>query len=88
MITCGTSAAAPLTVTDIPCWNDADEIYLLPDIFQFDDPSITFYAHFLTGYDHPWFLSPAMLTPLNDSIPELHPAISFDQLLTGGDPLP
>lgn len=32
-----------------------------------------------------WLLSPAMLAPLNESSSVIPPAISFDQLLTGGE---
>lgn len=32
-----------------------------------------------------WFLSPAMLAPLNESSSAIPPAISFDQLITGGE---
>lgn len=32
-----------------------------------------------------WFLSPAMLAPLNESPSAISPAISFDQLITGGE---
>lgn len=32
-----------------------------------------------------WFLSPAMLAPLNESPSAIPPAISFDQLITGGE---
>lgn len=32
-----------------------------------------------------WSLSPAMLAPLNESSPVIPPAISFDQLLAGGE---
>lgn len=32
-----------------------------------------------------WSLSPAMLAPLNESPSAIPPAISFDQLITGGE---
>ena len=32
-----------------------------------------------------WLLSPAMLAPLNESLSAIPPAISFDQLITGGE---
>lgn len=32
-----------------------------------------------------WLLSPAMLAPLNESPSAIPPAISFDQLITGGE---
>ena len=76
---------ATLTIVSEPSHSDSDKDYLSPDIFQFDDPLLSF------SYDTPilgilnWFLSPAMLAPLNESSPVIPPAISFDQLLTGGE---
>lgn len=76
---------ATLTVVSEPSYSDSDKDYLSPDIFQFDDPLLSF------SYDTPifgirnWFLSPAMLAPLNESSSVIPPAISFDQLLTGGE---
>ena len=32
-----------------------------------------------------WLLSPAMLAPLNESPSVIPPAVSFDQLITGGE---
>ena len=76
---------ATLTIVSEPSYSDSDKDYLSPDIFQFDDPLLSF------SYDTPifgirnWFLSPAMLAPLNESSSVIPPAISFDQLLTGGE---
>lgn len=77
---------ATLTIVGEPSYFDSDEDYLSPDIFQFDDPLFSF------SYDRPspigflqWFLSPAMLAPLNESSSVIPPAISFDQLLAGGE---
>ena len=76
---------ATLTIVGEPSYLDSDEDYLSPGIFQFDDPLLSF------SYDTPilgirnWFLSPAMLAPLNESSSVIPPAISFDQLLTGGE---
>ena len=76
---------ATLTIVSEPSYFDSDKDYLSPDIFQFDDPLLSF------SYDTPilgirnWFLSPSMLAPLNESSPVIPPAISFDQLLTGGE---
>ena len=76
---------ATLTIVSEPSYSDSDKDYLSPDIFQFDDPLLSF------SYDTPilgirnWFLSPAMLAPLNESSCVIPPAISFDQLLTGGE---
>ena len=76
---------ATLTIVSEPSYSDSDKDYLSSDIFQFDDPLLSF------SYDTPilgtrnWFLSPSMLAPLNESSPVIPPAISFDQLLTGGE---
>ena len=77
---------ATLTIVNEPSYSDNDEDYLSPGIFQFDDPLLSF------SYNVPpivgiynWFLSPAMLAPLNESSSVIPPAISFDQLLTGGE---
>ena len=76
---------ATLTIVSEPSYSDSDKDYLSSDIFQFDDPLLSF------SYDTPilgtrnWFLSPAMLAPLNESSSVIPPAISFDQLLTGGE---
>ena len=67
---------ATLTIVSEPSYFDSDKDYLSPDIFQFDNP--------LLGIRN-WFLSPAMLAPLNESSSVIPPAISFDQLLTGGE---
>lgn len=72
----------PITIISTPYWNDSDNDYLSPDIFQFDDPSITLSDHLPAGYNNgSWAFSPAMLAPLNDSISQ--PAVSFDQLIGG-----
>jgi hypothetical protein len=77
---------ATLTIVSEPSYFDSDEDYLSPDIFQFDDPLLSF-SHDIPsifGFRY-WLLSPAMLAPLNESPPVIPPAISFDQLLTGGE---
>lgn len=77
---------ATLTIVSEPSYFDSDEDYLSPDIFQFDDPLLSF-SHDIPsifGFRY-WLLSPAMLAPLNKSSPVIPPAISFDQLLTGGE---
>lgn len=72
---------ATLTIVNEPSPYDRNKDYLSPDIFQFDDPLLSF-SH---SYGTSWLLSPAMLTPLNESPPVIPPTISFDQLLTGGE---
>lgn len=75
-----------LTIVNEPSYFDSDENYLSPDIFQFDDPLLSF-SHDIPsifGFRY-WLLSPAMLAPLNESSSVIPPAISFDQLLTGGE---
>lgn len=77
---------ATLTIVNEPSYSDSDEDYLSPDIFQFDDPLLSF-SHDIPsifGFRY-WLLSPAMLALLNESSPVIPPAISFDQLLTGGE---
>lgn len=77
---------ATLTIVSEPSYFDSDEDYLSPDIFQFDDPLLSF-SHDIPsifGFRY-WLLSPAMLAPLNESSPVIPPAISFDQLLAGGE---
>lgn len=77
---------ATLTIVSEPSYFDSDEDYLSPDIFQFDDPLLSF-SHDIPsifGFRY-WLLSPAMLAPLNESSSVIPPAISFDQLLTGGE---
>ena len=77
---------ATLTIVSEPSYFDSDEDYISPDIFQFDDPLLSF-SHDIPsifGFRY-WLLSPAMLAPLNESSPVIPPAISFDQLLTGGE---
>lgn len=71
---------ATLTIVSEPSHSDSDKDYLSPDIFQFDDPPLSFSR----SYGH-WLLSPAMLAPLNESSSVIPPAISFDQLLAGGE---
>jgi hypothetical protein len=78
---------ATLTIVNEPSYFDRDKRYLSSDIFQFDDPLLSFYpapGTTLLTFSH-WSLSPAMLAPLNESSPVIPPAISFDQLLTGGE---
>ena len=75
-----------LTIVNEPSYFDSDEDCLSPDIFQFDDPLLSF-SHDIPsifGFRY-WLLSPAMLAPLNESSSVIPPAISFDQLLTGGE---
>ena len=75
-----------LTIVNEPSYFDSDEDYLSPDIFQFDDPLLSF-SHDIPsifGFRY-WLLSPPMLAPLNESSSVIPPAISFDQLLTGGE---
>lgn len=77
---------ATLTIVSEPSYFDSDEDYLSPDIFQFDDPLLSF-SHDIPsifGFRY-WLLSPAMLAPLNESSSVIPPAISFDQLLAGGE---
>lgn len=68
---------ATLTIVNEPCSFDDDKDYLSPDIFQFDDPSVTLFDHLIIG-NHRWLLSPAMLAPLNESSSVIPPVISFD----------
>lgn len=77
---------ATLTIVKEPSYSDSDEDYLSPDIFQFDDPLLSLFhgTPSTIGFRH-WSLSPAMLAPLNESSPVIPPAISFDQLLAGGE---
>ena len=77
---------ATLTIVNEPCSFDDDKDYLSPDIFKFDDPFATFFDYSIPGSNHRWLLSPAMLAPLNESPSAIPPAISFDQLITGGEP--
>lgn len=77
---------ATLTIVNEPSHFDRDKRYLSSDIFQFDDPSLSL------SYDSPstpgfrdWLLSPAMLAHLNESSSVIPSAISFDQLLAGGE---
>ena len=78
---------ATLTIVSEPSHSDSDKDYLSPDIFQFDDPLLSFsrsYGTTFPTHSH-WLLSPAMLAPLNESSSVIPPAISFDQLLAGGE---
>lgn len=77
---------ATLTIVNEPSYLDSDEDYLSLDIFQFDDPLLSFSYNIppIVGI-YNWFLSPAMLAPLNKSSSVIPPAISFDQLLAGGE---
>ena len=77
---------ATLTIVKEPSYSDSDEDYLSPDIFQFDDSllSLSCGSPSTIGFRR-WLLSPAMLAPLNESPSAIPPAISFDQLLTGGE---
>lgn len=63
-----------------------DKRYLSSDIFQFDDPILSLFhgTHSTIGFRR-WLLSPAMLAPLNEFSSVIPPAISFDQLLAGGE---
>lgn len=71
---------ATLTIVNEPSLYGRDKDYLSPAMFQFDDPFLS-----LSNGSRHWFLSPAMLTPLNESPPAIPSAISFDQLLAGGE---
>ena len=77
---------ATLTIVSEPSHSDSNKDYLSPDIFQFDDPLLSLSSDrpSIIGF-HQWLLSPAMLAPLNESSSVIPPAISFDQLLTGGE---
>lgn len=76
-----------LTIVKEPSYSNSDEDYLSPDIFQFDDPLLSFSRSYGAAFPtiRHWSLSPAMLAPLNESSSVIPPAISFDQLLTGGE---
>lgn len=69
---------ATLTIVNEPSYLNSDKRYLSQDIFQSDDPLLS------PAFSH-WFLSPAMLAPLNESSSVIPPVISFDQLLAGGE---
>ena len=77
---------ATLTIVNEPSHFVRNKRYLFSDIFQFDDPSLSLSSGVPStlGFRN-WLLSPAMLAPLNESPPVIPPAISFDQLLTGGE---
>ena len=76
---------ATLTIINSPSYSDDDEDYLSPTFFSFDDPSLSLSQNIprAFGFDS-WHLSPAMLTPLDESAPTFQSSISFDQLLKGG----
>ena len=77
---------ATLTIVNEPCSFDDDKDYLSPDIFQFDDPLLSFSRDVPSIFgSRYWLLSPAMLAPLNEFPSAIPPAISFDQLITGGE---
>lgn len=77
---------ATLTIVNEPSYFDRDKRYLSSDIFQFDDSLLSLSCDSpSTIRFHHWLLSPAMLAPLNESSPVIPPAISFDQLLAGGE---
>lgn len=77
---------ATLTIVNEPSYFDRDKRYLSSDIFQFDDSLLSLSCDSpSTIRFHRWLLSPAMLAPLNESSPVIPPAISFDQLLAGGE---
>lgn len=74
---CGVTA----TVTDHIQPISRDFRYLNPSSLILDDG-----VSLLTNRDDGrWSLSPAMLAPLNESPSAIPPAISFDQLITGGE---
>ncbi len=77
---------ATLTIVNEPSHFVRDKRYLFPDIFQFDDPSLSLSCGVPStpGFRN-WRLSPAMLAHLNESSSVIPPAISFDQLLAGGE---
>lgn len=78
---------ATLTIVSEPSYySDSDKDYLSPNIFQFDDSLLSLFrgTPFTVGFRR-WLLSPAMLAPLNESPSAIPPAISFDQLITGGE---
>lgn len=77
---------ATLTIVNEPSHLVRDKRYLFPDIFQFDDSSLSLsYGVPSTPGFHNWRLSPTMLAPLNESSLVIPPVISFDQLLAGGE---
>lgn len=76
---------ATLTIVNEPSYFDRDKRYLSSDIFQFDDPILSLSWHPSTIGFRRWLLSPAMLAHLNESSSVIPPAISFDQLLAGGE---
>lgn len=75
---CGITA----TVTDHIQPFPASHCYLGPSSLTLDD-GVSLSANRNDG--RTWLLSPAMLAPLNESPSAIPPAISFDQLITGGE---
>lgn len=77
---------ATLTIVNEPSYFDRDKRYLSSDIFQFDDSllSLSCGTPSTVGFRN-WLLSPAILAHLNESSSVIPPAISFDQLLAGGE---
>lgn len=73
---CGVTA----TVTDHI--QSLSHCYLGPSSLILDD-GVSLFTNRNDGRH--WFLSPAMLAPLNESPSAIPPAISFDQLITGGE---
>lgn len=74
---CGVAA----TVTDHIQPLSRNLRYLNPSSLILDDGV----SLFTNRDDGRWSLSPAMLVPLNESPSVIPPAISFDQLITGGE---
>lgn len=74
---CGVTA----TVTDHIQPLSRNLRYLNPSSLILDDGV----SLFTNRDDGRWSLSPAMLVPLNESPSVIPPAISFDQLITGGE---
>lgn len=58
-------------------------LYYLDSSSLILDDGVSFFTNRDDGFT--WLLSPAMLAPLNESPPAIPPAISFDQLITGGE---
>ena len=75
---CGIAA----TVTDHIRPFPANRCYLSPSSLILDD-GVSLFINRDDGFA--WCLSPAMLAPLNESPSAIPPAISFDQLITGGE---
>ena len=75
---CGVTA----TVTDHIRFFSRNLYYLDSSSLILDD-GVSLFTNRDDGFD--WCLSPAMLAPLNESPSAIPPAISFDQLITGGE---